>query len=514
MTDRKKIKRISKNNILSDNGDIDSSHLGFFRFKKLGRNYVLTNETGDYALLTESEFRKFVKGKISKNSGKYRELSRKNFVSGKVNFEKCIRKYKKKHQSLLGGPSLHIVVVTLRCNYGCLYCQASSKKTGRSAFDMDLGTAKQVVDFIFDVPNKNIAIEFQGGEPLLNWPIVKFIVEYAKEKNKEGKKNLELRLVSNFSLMDEDKMKFFFQNNVALCTSLDGPQEIHNKNRPFPGQNSYEATTKWLKLAMDTYRKLDKKKKQRGKLYFFQPGALPTVSRYSLKNPKGVVDEYLKWGFETIFLRPLSPLGIAGNAWPRIGYEASDYIRFYKQALDYILKLNQKGKEIYERTASMILAKILTDEDPNYLEMRSPCGAGIGQLAYDFNGDIYTCDEGRMMGYVNEKMFRLGNVSKNSYSEIMESPVLKSMCLSSEIGCQAGCSDCAYKPYCGICPIYNYATAGNIFGQQATSDRCKINKAIFDLLFGYLQKKKYEKILKKWARREIYMIKHHGSLLP
>ncbi|TRZ52250.1 His-Xaa-Ser system radical SAM maturase HxsB [bacterium] len=493
--------------------NIDNSGLGFFRFKKLGRNYLLTNDVGDHIVLPEMDFRKYVEGKMKKGSSKYRELSKKNFIRDKINFENCIEKYQKKQQqNLQGGPSLHIVVVTLRCNYSCLYCQASSKKTNDTRFDMDLGTAKQVVDFIFSTPNKNIAIEFQGGEPLLNWPTVKFIAEYAIEKNKSEKKNLELRLVSNFSLMDEEKMDFFFKNNIALCTSLDGPEDIHNKNRPFPSKNSYQETTKWLKVAMDIYRKLDRKKTRNGKTYFFQPGALPTVSRYSLKNPKEIVDEYMKWGFETIFLRSLSPLGTAGNAWPQIGYSAEEYVDFYTQALDYILKLNQKGKKIYERTASIILAKILTDGDPNFLELRSPCGAGIGQLAYDYNGDIYTCDEGRMMGYVNEKMFKLGSVKENQYPEIIESPTLKTMCLSSEIGCQAGCSHCVYKPYCGTCPIYNYAVTGSIFGQQPTSEKCKINKAIFDLLFTYLQKKEYKEILSRWAKKEMEFAKHREKI--
>lgn len=504
------VSEINKIGPLTDE-NIDSSLLGFFRFKKLGSDYLLTNETGEYVVLTEIEFNRFVQGKMDKKSGKYRELSRKDFVSDKINFEKSIKKYEKKQRILHGGPSLHIVVVTLRCNYNCLYCQASSKKSKKSEFDMDLGTAKQVVDFIFSSINKSIVIEFQGGEPLLNWPVVKFIVEYAIEKNKEEKKNLELRIVSNFSLMDEDKTKFFFKNHVALCTSLDGPEKIHNKNRPFPGENSYKATTKRLKFAMDMYKKLDEDKKQKRKSYFFQPGALSTISKYSLSDPKGLVDEYLNWGFETIFLRPLSPLGVAGDAWSQIGYSASEYIDFYKKALDYILELNKKGREIYERTATIILAKIVLGEDSNYMELRSPCGAGIGQLAYDYNGDVYTCDEGRMMGYKNEKMFRLGNVMKNQYYEIMESPVLKGVCLSSELGCQSGCSQCVYNPYCGVCPIYNYATAGSVFGQQSTSDRCKINKAIFDLLFSYLQQKKYEKILKKWAKKEVEMMNYPGK---
>ncbi|MDP1845168.1 MAG: His-Xaa-Ser system radical SAM maturase HxsB [Candidatus Moranbacteria bacterium] len=492
---------------------IDHSTVGFFRYRKLGKEYLLTNDAGEYAFLDENNFGKFIEGKISSKSASYKELAKKNFIRDKINFDKYIEKYQKKHQNLFGGPSLHIVVVTLRCNYSCVYCQASAKGVTSSQFDMSLGTAKQVVDFIFSTPNNNVAIEFQGGEPLLNWPIVKFIVEYAKEKNKIEKKSLELRLVSNFSLMDKEKLRFFFRNHVALCTSLDGPEAIHNRNRPLPRKNSYEETTKWLKQAMDEYRRIERKK-IRGKYYFFQPGALVTVSRFSLEHPKEIVDEYLKWGFDTIFLRPLSPLGTAGKAWSKMGYKPQEYLDFYKKALDYILEINQSGKRFYERTASIVVSKILTDDDPNYLELRSPCGAGIGQLAYDFNGDIYTCDEGRMMGYSGQEMFRLGTVAQNVYSEIIDSPALKSMCVASETSCQAGCSHCVYQPYCGICPIHNFAETGNVFCQQPNSLRCIINKSIFDLIFSYLKDKKKKKILEKWAKKEIECSKKNYQKIP
>lgn len=476
--------------------NIDCSKAGFFRFRKLGSKYLLTNEAGDYISLSATEFNYLITGKTGKKFSKKNELKSKCFLLEGANWTKQIEKYRNKKQYLLSGPGLHIIVVTLRCNYNCLYCQTSSKESGREDLDMDLGTAKMTVDFIFKSPNKNIAIEFQGGEPLLNWPIVKFIIKYANEQNKERNKNLELRLVSNFSLMDDEKMDFCFKNGVTLCTSLDGPEEIHNKNRPFIEGNSYQETTKWLEKALKKYKKYEK---QRGKKYFAQPGALVTVSRFSLLKYKEIINEYASRGIEIIFLRPLAPLGIAQKSWPVIGYSAKEFVEFYRKSLEYIFELWSKGKKISEYNAAIIATKILTDSDPNYLEMRSPCGAGIGQMAYDYNGDIYTCDEGRMMGYMGDDMFKLGNVAKNSYNEVIESPVVKTMCLASETSSLPGCSDCAYQPYCGVCPIYNYAVNNNIFAQQPNSGRCQVNQAIFDLIFGYLQDKNKKKILQEWA---------------
>jgi His-Xaa-Ser system radical SAM maturase HxsB len=476
--------------------NIDCSKAGFFRFRKLKNKYLLTNDAGDHILLTPAEFSRLATGKPEKNPAKRKEMAKKCFLLAGADWESNIEKYRQRKQYLFSGPSLHIVVLTLRCNYSCLYCQTSSKKAKRNEFDMDLGAAKKVVDFIFNSPNKYIAIEFQGGEPLLNWPVVKFIVEYAKEKNKEFKKNLELRLVSNFSLMDDEKMKFFFKNGVTLCTSLDGPENIHNKNRPFAAGSSYKETTKWLERALKTYWRYEKYK---NKKYFAQPGALVTISRYSLPYYKEIINEYADRELEVIFLRPLVPLGVARKSWPAIGYSAQEFIDFYKKSINYIFELNKKGKKIREYNAAIVAAKILTENDPNYLEMRSPCGAGIGQLAYDYNGDIYTCDEGRMVGNMGDDIFKLGSVWKNNYNEIIESPVVKTMCLASETSSLPGCSDCAYQPYCGVCPIYNYAASGNIFGQQPASARCQINKAIFDLIFGLLQNKNYRKMLEEWA---------------
>lgn len=141
-------------------------------------------------------------------------------------------------------------------------------------------------------------------------------------------------------------------------------------------------------------------------------------------------------------------------------------------------------------------AKILTHQDPSYFELRSPCGAGIGQLLYDYNGDIYTCDEGRMLG---EETFKIGNVYRNKYENTITHPTVKTMCLAS---CLDGlsCQNCVYKPYCGTCPILNYAESGNIFPQLSNSSRCKIYQGIFDYLFQKIKENdKIRKVLKEWA---------------
>jgi His-Xaa-Ser system radical SAM maturase HxsB len=448
--------------------------------------------------LDAEEFDGFSRGFFAKKTSKFEELEDKFFIMNKNSSVKMIERYKSKNPFLFfKGPSLHIIVLTLRCNHKCVYCQASSVAQDCSDRDLDMENAKKIVDFIFESPNEDIAIEFQGGEPTLNWPVLEFIVKYARELNMGAKRNIEFRLVTNFSAMDEERLKFIFKNLISVSTSLDGPKKLHDSNRVYLKgkiRSSYEVTAKWLEKILREYN-LEKNKASSS--YKWQPGAITTISRRSLGYPYEIVDEYKKWGFENVFLRPINSFGVAKNVWDRIGYSPEEYIEFYKKAVSYIIKLNKKGEFFRELYASNMLVKILTDSDPNYTELRSPCGAGIGQLLYNYDGKIYTCDEGRM---IEGDEFMIGDVRSDSYKKVIESPKIKSVCVAS---CMENltCDLCVFKPYCGVCPIHNYVNTGGIFASSANSDRCKINKAILEFLFEELRNPETKKIFMKWATR-------------
>ena len=479
--------------ILSDLKKIKYNKLGFFRFKKVKDKYFLTNDIGDFLFLTKKEFENFLSNNLEKNKEPYLSLKKKNFVKKDLDVTKLIDRYRLKNSFLFNGPSLHIIVVTLRCNHKCIYCHASAQAMDRTDLDMDKKTAINTLDKIFQTTSPFVAIEFQGGEPLVNWPIVKFIIEEAYKRNKKAKKDLEIRLVSNFSLMTEEKFKYLLNKNVSFCVSIDGPKKVHNKNRPMIKGNSYYYATKWAKEFFKIYPKLRKKG------YIFKMGVSVTISRFSLPYYKEIVDEYIKLGFDDFYLgRPLNPFGLLKESFKKTGYTPNEYINFYKKALSYIIELNLQGKKVREKAAVTFLKKILTEKDPNHLDFRSPCGAGIGQLAYNYNGKVYTCDEGRMMSMMDDESFCLGNVKENTYQEIVGNPIVRTLCTASCLDGLAGCDDCVYKPYCGICPIYNYAEQGNIFGQMPTNERCKINKAMISFLFEKLQNPKIREIFEKW----------------
>lgn len=444
-----------------------------YRMKKIGNMFLLTTDHGSWISLNKNHLDLLQKGKIKNNPELFGVLKEGGFIITDDNREEIVRKLRDKYAFLWQGTSLHIVIPTLRCNEKCIYCHASSRPREAREFDMDRETAKAVVDFIFQSPSPYLMIEFQGGEPLLNFEIVKYIVGYARKLNKFYRKTLLFSIVSNLSLMDRGKMDYLIKNRVGVCTSLDGPEWLHNKNRLFPcsGRGSYYHAKKWIREMKKEYKK--RKINQR------RVNALITITRNSLNYWKEIVDEYVEMGLNDIFLRFLNNLGDARKTWRAISYSPEDFIEFWKKSMDYIIELNRKGKTIREWLTVLMLKKIIENVEPNFLEQRSPCGAAIGQMAYNYNGDIYTCDEARMVG---NEMFMLGNVKKDGYKDVVSSNQACGIIASSVNDTQM-CDSCVFKPYCGICPVCNYAEQGSIIGKIPETKRCRIYRAQFEYIF-------------------------------
>jgi len=467
--------------------DFDAEKTGFFRYKKFGSDYLVTNDMGDHVFLSPAGFSALTSGAVAAGSADYKNLAEKGLIRDYMDFDSLSDRWRKKNHFLFNGPALHIIVLTKRCNHKCVYCQASSVKSG-AGLDMTRETAGRVLDAVFSSPAKSLAIEFQGGEPLLNWPVLEFVVKEAEARLKSSDKKVGFSLVTNLLAMTAGRLDFLLKHNVAICTSLDGPEDLHNINRVCAGAGSYGAVVKW-------WGRIKKKssKTKNG------PDALLTVTKQSLGRHREIVDEYVRAGARGIFLRFLNPFGVAKEAWPGIGYSAAEYLDFYKKALDYIIKLNAQGKSpIVEHTARIFLGKILTDSDPNFMDLRSPCGAGIGQLAYDYDGRVFTCDEGRMLAVEGVDSFCLGNLKKDSYADIVSSPVVKCLATASLTDIQTLCSSCVYKPYCGVCPVFNYSEDNDLY-MHHPNYRCEIYSGILDCLFERLREPKIRKLFEVWA---------------
>lgn len=148
--------------------------------------------------------------------------------------------------------------------------------------------------------------------------------------------------------------------------------------------------------------------------------------------------------------------------------------------------------------ASIFLHKILGGYAENFMELRSPCGACVGQIAYDFDGDVYSCDEGRMLAAMGDKTFQIGNVRTDDYNSLMESSVCRTMLSASILESLPSCSFCVYQPYCGVCPVVNYSLYRDLYETEPEQYRCRINKGMLDLIFHVLQNPENEKILRRW----------------
>ena len=443
--------------------------LGHFYFSRKGDSYLLTNDTGAYTFLSEAEFREFTRQEMDPASSKWAEMEEKYFCSS-ASEESYLRSaanaLSKGNSYLFEATSLFIFAVTNECNNRCVYCQANGNSESRH---MSRETAELALQKIAESPAAQITIEFQGGEPLVQYPLIEYIVSRAGELM--GSKSVQFTVVSNLSLMTERMADFFRDHHVSVSTSLDGPAFIHDRNRPAAnGESSFAAMMKGKEIL-----------NRRG----IRPGAIETTTALSLGHAREIVDTYAENGFGQLFLRPLTRLGAAARAWDTVGYTPEEFLRFYREALDRILQYNLKGKKLTEYHAALFLSKILQGKAVNYMELRSPCGAGLGQMAFTADGGVYTCDEGRMLAETGDESFRLGSVYDSGYSDWIEAPACRAVCSASLLETIPGCCDCVYKPYCGVCPVVNHALNGNL--TRNSGYRCSIYKGILDILFEYIK---------------------------
>jgi His-Xaa-Ser system radical SAM maturase HxsB len=394
-----------------------------------------------------------------------------------------------RHRRLAGFTGLHIFVVTLRCEHSCPYCQVSRQSADRSLFDMSESTAREALAMVFRSPSPNVKIEFQGGEPLLNLPVIRYVIEEAHRMNDAHGKNLAFVVATNLALLDDEAISLARENDLYFSTSLDGPADLHNGNRPRPGGDSH-------KRAVEGIRRI------REELGADRVSALMTTTLESLSRAREIVDCYVDEGLNDIFLRPISPYGFAVRGRSYDAYETARWLDFYTEGLDYIIELNRGGTHISERFASIILRKMLTNDDPGYVDLTSPAGIGLGCLVYNYDGAVYASDEARMLAEMGDTTFRLGQLGRDSYEAMMLSDALLDPLEASFALSVPMCCDCAFEPYCGADPVFHHATAGDAVGRKPTSAFCQRNLGVFErLVQRYDRDRATREIFRRWAGR-------------
>lgn len=459
-----------------------------------GREVLVSNDLGDFAILSGTDFDHYRLGHVAalgidrSNDLEARGLLPFDNFRSPSELERSVLNTRKSFA--LEGPSLHIFVVTLRCDHSCQYCQVSRAAADASGFDMSVEAAMSAVDLVFESPSRIITIEFQGGEPGLRFDLVRQIVERAEDLNVLEGRDLNFAMVSTLHHLTNVDLEFCREHSIRLSTSIDGDARLHDRNRPLPGGGAWSKTVNALQRA-------------RSLLGDDGVSALPTITRSGLQDPKGLIDRYRELGFPSIFLRPVSPYGFALKTRKVIGYDIDEFLEFYDEALDYILDLNAQGEAFEETYAAILLRHILTPFHSGYLDLRSPTGAGLGVLVYDFDGTVYPADEARMAARTGDGRFAMGTVT-DSFDTLMSSGSMKWLMTGGVAEEMEGCRDCAFVPFCGSDPVYHATVHGDPAASREGSDFCRKHTHIFRSLFRKIAEADPEtmRTFVSWAMRK------------
>jgi sulfatase maturation enzyme AslB (radical SAM superfamily) len=269
-----------------------------FRFHRLDKQReILVNECGEFVVAPFGTTEKVVRRKLLPSDDIYPALKAKHFIYDDYSsalLDVLASKYRTKFDFIHGSTKLHIFLVTLRCDHSCHYCQVSRQTVNKDEFDMPEEVARAAVDMMLQSPSQHITLELQGGEPLLAFDRIKSIVAMAKPKAAQLGKELDIVITSNLAFLTDEILDYCRAERIKLSTSLDGPESIHNANRPRPGGDSYRVAIDGIKRA-------------RRALGVDQVAALMTTTQLSLQHPKEIIDEYVRQSFHTIFLRQISP---------------------------------------------------------------------------------------------------------------------------------------------------------------------------------------------------------------
>ncbi|MDR2352811.1 MAG: His-Xaa-Ser system radical SAM maturase HxsB [Deltaproteobacteria bacterium] len=450
-----------------------------FSFDKISDDtFLLVNCCGDFYFVNQRTLELLCNESLDRNHPDYLNLLSRLFISeGPLHFtiQKLAAKYRTKMSFLRDFTTLHMLVITLRCNQKCDYCQVSCEGEEALRYDMEINTAKKIIDTILLAPSNRIKIEFQGGEPTLNWDTLKESVLYAEEQNKIINKKLEFVLCTNLTAINENQLNFCAEHNIDISTSLDGPLEIHDKHRK--SRNTFSTYQQFI-------NNLELAKKIVG-IQNISP--LMTTTSFSLNNIETVIDEYIRLGFKGIFIRSLNPYGFAAQQNELLGYSSYQFVKAYLNALRYIIELNiQKNIFFQEYFATILFTRILTSFPTGFVDLQSPAGVGICGVIYDYNGDVYPSDEARMLARMGDKYFKIGNVFEDSYSQIFNSEKLKHLIRNSCNEIIPTCFNCVYRIYCGTDPIRNYLESGSIIRDMFNTPFCIKHKNIFKGIFQLL----------------------------
>ncbi len=461
-----------------------NNNIPFIRFNHLWKEKkIVSNIYWESIVLKNDEFYNYLENNLDINTEIYKNLDIKKFFNNNNEeyISNSIIEYKKRFWINFIWPTLHIIVLTKWCNHQCKYCHAAADyRYTDDWLSMNKNTAKKVVDIILSSPSNNLTIEFQWWEPLVNIEMIDYIINYAQEKNKILKKKISYALVSNLTMIDEKILeKLFSYPNLSISTSLDWDKKTHDFNRLMIWNKATISSFDLLREKIILIREWEIKKWKK-----ILHWAMWVITRKTLNRYKELVDTYIELWFDNIFLKKLNWLWFAVKTKNTLWYTNSELIEFYKNYFSYLVELYNKWIIIHEWFLSILLSKITSPEKVNFMDLRSPCWAGIWQIAYDYTGSIYTCDEWRM---VDNDAFKIGDVD-NNLEDLIQNEVVWAM-MDASIVESLPCDICAYAPFCWVCPIESYQARWNIYTNQVFDSHCNFFMFLFDWIFEKLSDK-------------------------
>jgi His-Xaa-Ser system radical SAM maturase HxsB len=475
--------------------DIAADTLGFFRWGHIGGKILLTNDASEWALLTEAEFDDLLAGRVAEGHPRFEEFQRLGFVRDGLDLDALATRIAQRNRHVRRGPHVHVLTLTQRRGSASANGQADEAP----AADMSSETAESIVELALQGTSPSLSFELrgQGGEPLLNFDVLRHLVEFARSRNERAAgKTLRFVLASNFTAMTEEIAEWLIANDVLVCTTLDGPAALHDQNRQSLGGSEHADVVRWIEYFNRRYAELGRDPRQ------WHVDALARVTKRSLGAWREIVDEYAARGMRSLHLRPLDSSRRDPGTWQAIGYTAEEYLDFYRNVLGHVLDLNRRGVDLTERLAAVLATKILTAEEPGIVDLQSPYGAGTGQIAYDVDGRVFPCDEAREVDASGDPIFELGHVRNLNVQGIARHPTVRAIAAASLLDVQPMCADCWNKPFCGFSPVRNFVAQGDLFGLRPACFECREHMAVSTRLFELLADENDSattEILKRWA---------------
>jgi len=341
---------------------------------------------------------------------------------------------KKRTSGVVKALCLHIAHT---CNLNCSYCFASQGKYHGDRAVMSFEVGKRALDFLVENSGtrKNLEVDFFGGEPLMNFTVVKQLVEYARSIEKEKGKNFRFTLTTNGMLIDDDVIDFSNREMSNVVLSLDGRKDIHDRFRvDYQGRGSWEQIVpKFQKLV-----------KERGNKNYYMRGT------FTHRNPDFLEDirTMLDLGFTELSMEPVvcasdDPSALTEEDKPVV-------MEQYEKLAELMLKRHREGSPF-----AFYHYMIDLKGGPCIYKRVSGCGSGTEYMAVTPWGDLYPCHQ-----FVGEDKFRLGSVFEGvTNTEIQDE------FMSCNVYTRPECSDCWAKLYCsGGCAANAYHATGSVKG--------------------------------------------------